>query len=168
MTPELRATYTRYLRAYPTAWREANGEALLDTLDESVGPDASRPRWREVRSLLVNGWRTRVTSTCTSPGAAIREGLVWGVLATQAVGPSFSVVGGLWLIAAVLIIAFPNRVAAVVFGVLAVAAEIYGFVSYRQPIQGGRRDCGFAPQSQSHRRHCHGRRTLHRGATPRV
>jgi hypothetical protein len=136
MNPELRARYSRYLRAYPKAWCEANGDALLDTLAESVGADATRLDRREVSSLIMNGWRTRITSTCMSPGAAIREGLVWGVLATQAVGPSFSLVGSLWLFVAAMIVAFPNGLTAVVFGLLAVAVEVYFSFTHFSALEG--------------------------------
>ncbi|MCC6833232.1 MAG: LysE family translocator [Thermoleophilia bacterium] len=60
--------YRRLLRLFPRAWRDRNGEALLDTLLEAAGP-RTRPATGDVADLVRCAAAVRLRSV-TGPGLA--------------------------------------------------------------------------------------------------
>ncbi len=62
MTASRREAYARLLRWYPAAWRRADGDVMLDTLEEHADAEGrSRPAPGEAWSLRAHGLLERVT-----------------------------------------------------------------------------------------------------------
>ncbi len=56
MTASRREAYARLLRWYPAAWRRADGDVMLDTLEEHADAEGrSRPAPGEAWSLRAHG-----------------------------------------------------------------------------------------------------------------
>ena len=80
MNESLRRRYALLLRAYPASWRVANAEETLTTLDEVSTAGRRWPAMREARSLVVNGWRTRVRANVPSDGRIVADAVIPAVL----------------------------------------------------------------------------------------
>ncbi|MFT2753058.1 hypothetical protein [Clavibacter sp. Sh2088] len=62
MTADRRAAYARLLRWYPARWRRADGDVMLDTLEEHADAEGrARPTRGEAWSLRAHGLLERVT-----------------------------------------------------------------------------------------------------------
>ena len=72
--------YSALLRVYPQAWRDANSEELMGTLDELSGNEQRWPSFRQSRSLLVTGWRTRVRASVGPEGFVLGDAAIPSVL----------------------------------------------------------------------------------------
>ncbi|AWS43631.1 hypothetical protein [Streptosporangium sp. 'caverna'] len=77
----LEQRYRRLLRAYPRAYREQHGEELISTLMEAADPQARRPAFREMFSLLVGGFAVRVRNARPGGVPWWADGLHLGVVA---------------------------------------------------------------------------------------
>ncbi|QAV71084.1 hypothetical protein ESZ53_11900 [Salinibacterium sp. UTAS2018] len=85
MTARRRSRYQRLLRWYPAAWRRANGQLMLDTLEQAADAhDRTLPSLREAWSIRAHGLVERATP------AAI------AVVAGLALALSTVPIGALW------------------------------------------------------------------------
>jgi hypothetical protein len=70
------------LRAYPAAYREVRGEEIIGTLLEATPPGRSWPRPRDMRCLIVGGFRARAAQPRQFTTAAnLRAATLAGVVA---------------------------------------------------------------------------------------
>jgi len=70
------------LRAYPAAYREARGEEIIGTLLEATPPGRSWPLPRDIRCLIVGGFRARAAQPRQfSTAANLRAATLVGVAA---------------------------------------------------------------------------------------
>jgi hypothetical protein len=77
----LERRYRNLLRAYPKVYRQWHGEELIGTLMAASDPQARRPAFREVFSLVTGGFAARARNARATGVPWWADGLQLGVLA---------------------------------------------------------------------------------------